>query len=245
VTTTAPVLSLNPETKTVLYGEPVTIALTKQNISYCTIQGGAYPTATNIGSADSIIVTPTVTTSYTFVCTGTNGGTTQKSSIITVNSTPTISATTTQPTIVSGNSATISITRQNTNSCTVSGGGYTNALLSNSTSTFVVSPTTTTTYSFSCTGVNGGTGTASLLINVITAPAISVTPYNPTITRGQVVNFSLNKTNVSTCTINGSDIGQANIWSYVPQTTTTYTFICTNPTLGTSVSTSSIVTVNN
>lgn len=243
VNTTAPQLTLNPETRTVVYGESVNIGITKQNISYCTIQGGVYTSAQNIGNATSILVSPSVTTTYTFVCTGNNNSTVTKNSVITVNSAPSITLASSTGTIVSGNSSTITLTRQNTNSCTVSGGGYTNATLSNSTSTLVVNPTTTTTYTFNCTGVVSGSTSGTITITVISAPGITVTPYNPTITRGQIVGFSLNKTNVSTCTINGTDIGALTFWNVQPQSSTTYTFTCVNPTVGATVSTSTIVTV--
>jgi hypothetical protein len=243
VNTTSPQLTLNPETTTVIYGESVNIGITKQNISFCTIQGGVYTSAQNIGNTSSILVTPTVTTTYTFVCTGNNNSTVTKNSVITVNTAPTISLASSTGTIVSGNSSTITLTRQNTNACTVTGGGYSNATLSNSTTTLVVNPTTTTTYTFNCTGVVSGSASRSITITVITAPGITVTPYNPTITRGQIVGFTLNKTNVSTCSINGTDIGALTFWNVQPQSSTTYTFTCVNPSVGATVSTSTIVTV--
>jgi hypothetical protein len=247
VTSTAPQLTISPENKTILYGESVNIAITKQNVNSCTIRGGVYTTATDFGSAPSILVTPTANTTYTFTCVGANNQTLTKSSIITVNSTPSMSVTANPATIVSGNSSTLSVTRQNVNTttanaCSVSGGGYSNTPISNSTTTLVVSPTANTTYTFSCPGVVSGTATANVTVTVVSAPSISVAPAAQTISSGQSVSFVLTKNNITSCSVNGTNIGSLNIWSVSPTTTTTYNFTC-NTTTGGTVSDSALITV--
>ena len=164
-----------------------------------------------------VIVSPTVTTTYTL--TGSNGGTCSGTTTIqiNVNATPTVVATSTPTNLCSGGSATLTAT------------GATSYIWNPGatiSSSVVVTPTVTTTYTV--TGVNGAcSNTVTLNLIVGTNPTVTATASSNTICAGTSV--TLTAGGASTYTWNpGTLTGTTAVVS--PTSTTTYTLSGDNGT---------------
>ncbi len=132
--------------------------------------GGSYawlPTSTIIGNANqaSVVINPTVTTTYTVTVTSPSGCISQDQITVTVNGLPTVTATATQNPICLGGTTTLS---------GAGAIGYTwipNVGLGNpNQASTSAQPTNTTTYQVVGVDANGCTGTASITVTVITPP---------------------------------------------------------------------------
>ena len=118
---------------------------------------GATSYAWNIGDNDSlIVVTPTITTTYSVVGTNGFGCTSTKTDSIKVNALPNITISGTTGTICIGEN--ITLTANGANTYTWSGNINTNSI--------VVSPSVSTTYSASGTSTDGCVGSNTLQLNV-------------------------------------------------------------------------------
>ncbi len=188
--------------------------------------GNSYVWSTGATTA-SITVSPTQTTTYSVTATGSNGCTANATITVTVNPAPTPSITGTN-TICSGNSTTL----------TASGGTSYVWSTGATTASITVSPTQTTTYTVTATGINGCTGNTTRTVTVNPLPTPSISGVN-TICAG----------NSTTLTASG---GSSYAWSngstsssitVSPTQTTTYTVTATNSN-GCSASVSQVVTVN-
>lgn len=122
----------------------------------------------NGATTSSIVVTPTITTTYTV--TGTNGSCIDSKSItITVNPLPSVLVLATTNTICSGQSTTLTC-----------GGGATTYTWSSGLQNLplAVSPSITTTYSVTGTDANGCQKTTTKIITVNTTPTVSILSSN-------------------------------------------------------------------
>ena len=118
---------------------------------------GATSYAWNIGDNDSlIVVTPTITTTYSVVGTNGFGCTSTKTDSVKVNALPNITISGTTGTICIGEN--ITLTANGANTYTWSGGINTNSI--------AVSPSVSTTYSASGTSTDGCVGSNTLQLNV-------------------------------------------------------------------------------
>ena len=118
---------------------------------------GATSYAWNIGDNDSLmVVTPTITTTYSVVGTNGFGCTSTKTDSIKVNALPNITISGTTGTICIGEN--ITLTANGANTYTWSGGINTNSI--------AVSPSVSTTYSASGTSTDGCVGSNTLQLNV-------------------------------------------------------------------------------
>jgi PKD repeat protein len=181
-------------------------------------------------SGSPVTVSPGTTTTYTV--TGTTAGCTGTATrIITVNPTPTVTATAGSPTICSGNSTTLT-----------GGGASTYSWLPGplSGSPVTVSPASTTTYTMTGTAANGCTSTQTVAVAVNPSPTVTATAGSPTICTGG--NTTLTGTGASTYSwlpgpLSGSPV------TVSPASTTTYTMTGTAANGCTSTQTV-MVTVN-
>ncbi len=224
----------NTATQTIVVTANPTVTASNQTIcsgSSATLQasgtpsGGTY-TWSNGGTGTSITVTPAATTTYTVTYT-VNGCSATQASIVTVNPLPVV--TTTNSTICSGGTATLSATANPPGGVFTWSTGATGSSIS-------VSPTTTTNYtvSYSVNGCSSGPVTSQ----VIVTPAPTVSVNNATICAGSS----------ATLTATPSTTGGTYLWStgstnqvitVSPATTTTYTVTYTSS--GCSPATSSAV----
>jgi len=133
------------------------------------------PTGLNVTLGDSVVATPSVSTTYTVTGVGTGGCKTKDSAAITVNITPTVTLAPPAPLICSGDSIKI-----------IAGGapGYTwlpnSGLQCNTCDSTKVSPPVTTTYSVVGTSLAGCKDTGTITVNVNATPTITITASNGT-----------------------------------------------------------------
>ena len=177
----------------------------------------------------SVTVTPASTTTYTV--TGTTGSCTGTATqLITVTPGPTVSVSATSTSFCEGNSTTL-----------IGAGATTyNWMPGNLTGVWVsVAPATTTTYTV--TGTTGGcTGTATQLITVIPAPAVTISATVPSFCEGN----STLLIGAGATTYSWMPGNLTGLWvSVSPVTTTTYTVTGTNA-LGCTGTSTQLITVN-
>ncbi|MBO0952616.1 SdrD B-like domain-containing protein [Fibrella forsythiae] len=184
------------------------------------------------GTSQSVIVSPTITTTYSVTVTNATNCSAVTSATITVN--PAVTATVASQTICNGTSATLT--------ANASGGtGYTYAWSTGaSTSAIAVSPGSTTPYTVTVTNSNGcsGTATATVTVNPAVTAVITASPGN-TICQGTTATLTASggsayrwSTGATTATITVS-----------PTSTTVYSVTVTNATNCSGVATAT-VTVN-
>ena len=154
---------------------------------------------------------------------------------------PTADLSASPSTIDEGQSATLSWSSTDANSCSASWTGSTATSGSQS-----VSPTVTTTYSITCTG-DGGSATDNVTVTVngapVPAPTASISASPSTIDQGQSTTLSWSSTDANSCSASwtGSSATSGS-QSVSPSVTTTYSITCDGD--GGSASDSVTVTVN-
>jgi len=231
----APTLTVTALPTTITSGQSSVVSWTSANTTSCWSTGGTQPTN------GSWLVYPATTTTYSLTCSG-PGGQVSGSATVTVNAqpaAPTLVYTANPATITNGQSSTLSWSTTNATSCTTNGGA--------TSGTTVVSPTTTTSYSLTCSG-SGGSVTQSVTVTVTQpqpAPTLALTATPTTITSGQSTVLSWSTTNTTNCTGSGGWSGTQGLngmWTASPTTNTTYTLTCSGP--GGSIVRSVTVTVN-
>jgi PKD repeat protein len=203
----APNVTATPSSSSICTGNSVT--LTGSGASTYNWQPG------NLNGS-SVTTTPASTTTYTVTGTGANGCTATSTVMVTVGSQPTVTATSSSPSICTGGSATL----------TGSGGTtYTWMPGSLSGSTVTVSPSSTTTYTV--TGSNGpgcsNTGTVTVTVNSL--PTVSASVSNSTVCEGTSVALTgSGATNYTWMpgSLNGASVNDT------PTSTTTYTLTGTD-----------------
>ena len=163
-TTPTPTLTFSTSPTTVNAGATSTLSWTSTNATSCSATNGWTGSK---GVSGTQAVNPTATTTYALDCNGA-GGTVHKEVIVGVRVTPppatsTLTFTASPASINQGQSSTLSWSTTNVTSCTASG-GWTGAKAT--TTTQVVSPTATTTYTLACSG-SGGNVSKSATVNVI------------------------------------------------------------------------------
>jgi hypothetical protein len=155
----APAAALSANPTLVNAGQSSTLSWSSTNATTCT--GGGFSAS---GTSGSAVVTPSATTTYSVTCSG-NGGSATATAKVTVTAppspAPTASLSANPASINAGQSSTLSWSSTNATSCT--GGGFSSGgAISGSA---VVTPSTTRTYSVSCTG-DGGSASASTTVTV-------------------------------------------------------------------------------
>ncbi|MCW3078235.1 MAG: conserved repeat domain protein [Bacteroidetes bacterium] len=166
-------------------------------------------------SGTSIVVSPTITTSYTV--NGVNGSCSNSAIItITVNALPVITANASPVIICAGSNVTLSSSGANT---------YTWSPIGISAATVNVLPNITTTYTVTGTNTNGCKNTANITVSVNPSPTITTVISSPTICAGNPATLTASGANTYTWnpgSVNGSVI------TVTPGITITYTVSGTN-----------------
>jgi lysophospholipase L1-like esterase len=159
--------------------------------------------------------------------------------------TPTVSLTANPTSITSGQSSTLTWSSTSATSCSATTpSGWTSSTATSGTQS--VSPTSTTTYTLSCTGAGGtAQATATVTVGSVSAPTATLAANPTTITSGSSSTLTWSSTNATSCSATApsgfSITGTSGTQSVSPTTTTTYTISCTGA--GGSVIASATVTV--
>lgn len=143
---------------------------------------------------------------------------------------PTVTFSASPTSITVGSSSTLTWSSDDATTCTASN-GWSGTKAVDGTQT--VSPSTTTTYTISCTGV-GGTANDSVMVTVTQPepedPTLDLTASDTSITEGESTTLSWTTTNATTCEKSGGWSGSATTsgtLSVSPNATTTYSMQCT------------------
>lgn len=228
----------NTTTKTVTVNPLPSITITPASGTICSGQsltllaegGNTYLWSNNSSTTSSQTVSPVSNTTYTVTGTSSAGCSSSTTSIINVNTAPTVSISPSTITLCAGTSTNLTAVTTN---CTFQWVGYgTNNIQS-------VSPTVTTTYTVIATNAQGCTASATQTVNVLSAPSVSITPSTSTICSGTTTTLTAS----GAITYNWTTLGTNATQSVSPTTTSTYTVTGTNSSGCTSTSTA-VVNVN-
>ena len=168
--TPAPTITFSASPTTVYAGQFTTLTWSSTDATSCTASGdwtGAKATSGTYSAPGPTTTTPTTLT-YTLSCTG-SGGTASRSVNVAVIPLPTFSFTGSPTSITEGGKATLTWATTNTTSCTALD-AWTG--IKTTSGTEDVYPTSSTTYTLSCTGP-GGTAWGGVTIMVTPAPSTS------------------------------------------------------------------------
>ncbi len=154
-----PTVSLSANPSTIQSGQSSTLSWNSQNATSCSSSWSG-----NNSTSGSQTVSPTGTTTYNITCTNSTGQSANASATVNVTQVqnPTVNLTANPSTIQSGQSSTLTWTSTNASSCIPSWRFWGSATSGSD----IVSPTSTTTYSVSCSGINGGSAYATATVNV-------------------------------------------------------------------------------
>jgi len=173
----APTVTIGTNVATINPGDSATLSWNSTNATSCSAVSPVGWTAST-GTSGSKTVTPPVDTTYTISCSGA-GGATQRSVVVQVNAnkdTPFVNISANPSTIQPGDSTTLFWTDgRNDNTCTASGGW--NGTQTNNTY-ISVAPTSTTTYTLSCTGKFGPAQSAVTVTVGTSAPKVLTADLN-------------------------------------------------------------------
>jgi trimeric autotransporter adhesin len=220
----APTLEFTTPNLSITRGSTARLTWTSTNATTCSASGGWSGTK---GTAGSVVVTPTETTTYVLACTGPAGSVSQ-SLTITVTLGPSVNLTVSPTTVASGGSATLSwSTGSGTLSCVASGGWSGTKAVSGSQ---VVNPTVTTTYSLECSNSTAST-LRSVTVTVTPPPVITFSASPTTVEPGGTSTLTWSSTGATSCSGSGGWSGSKAVAggsSAVTLTaTTTFVLSCT------------------
>lgn len=189
-TTLRPTMTLTASPTSIQRGSSSTLTWTSTNTTRC-VSSGNWTSSTATSGSQSIMATTTKV--YAISCSG-SGGSIAKQVTVTVTGTstpptpPTLTFTASPTTILQGATSTLSWISASTLSCTASNGWTGNKTLTGSQ---IVSPTATTTYELSCTGVGGSISKQATI--AVTVPP----PPNPELFNEGMVTVSLDDSWIS------------------------------------------------
>ena len=228
----APTVSISADPTSITSGQTSTLSWSSTNANSCSASGGW---SGSKGTSGNQSVGPTSNQTYTLTCTG-DGGSASDSVTVTVDSAPppdapTVNFSADPSSITSGQSSTLSWSTNNANSCSASGGWSGNKGTSGSQS---VSPSSSRTYSLTCTG-DGGSTTESVTVTVdgaVETPTVNLSASTTLITVGQTPTLTWSSNNANSCSASGGWSGnKATSGSQLvgPTQTRTYTLTCSGP----------------
>ena len=154
-------VDLNANPTIIDRGQTSILSWTSQNATYCVASGGWSGSKSTSGSES---VNPYNTTTYSITCYNENNSATDTATVTVRDTNPSVDLSVYPSTIYRGQTAVLSWTSNSVNSCYATNGW------SGSKSTYgneTVAPSSTTTYTITCTGVNGSTVSDSVILNVL------------------------------------------------------------------------------
>jgi hypothetical protein len=217
-----PTVTLSASPTMIDSGGSSTLTWSSTNATSCTASGGWAGTK---GTRATTSVSPRSTTTYTLSCTG-NGGSAQQSATVTVLAPPTVTLSAGPTSIASGGSSTLTWSSTSATSCSASG-GWTGTKATSG--TVKVAPTSTATYTLSCTG-NDGSAQESATVTVLAPPTVTLSAGPTSIASGGSSTLTWSSTNTTSCSASGGWTGTKATSGTVkvsPSSTATYTLSCT------------------
>jgi hypothetical protein len=207
-------ISANPTS--IASGASSTLTWTSTNAVSATLNGAT------VAVNGSQTVSPTSTTTYTFVAKNSSGTTATALATVTVGSSsgpPAAGLTANPTTIAAGASSTLTWTTTNAVSADLNG---TTVALNGSQA---VSPTASTTYRITAHSSTGATDWGQVLITVTAGgPTAGITANPTSIASGGSSTLTWTSTNAVSATLNGATVAVNGSQSVSPTATTTYTF---------------------
>jgi Lamin Tail Domain len=236
--TTVPTLTFVAVPNQVVPGATTTLTWSSTNAATCSASGGWLGAK---GVSGSQVVSLSATTTYTLLCSGA-GGTTTKSVVVGITSTPstpplvpTVDLVAASTTLTQGASTTLSWVTTHAESC-VAGGGWSGARAT--TGTQSITPSATTTYTLTCANAAGTATTSdSVSVGVVSGfvppptPTVDLAVESSSITQGSSTVLTWTSTNATSCIAGNGWSGAKGVTgseSITPTATTTYAITCTN-----------------
>jgi phospholipase C len=237
-----PTAAITASPATVAPGKTATLSWSTAYASTVTINNGIGVVA----FSGSMPVTPATTTDYTITATSVNGTATSAATVTVQSTPPTAKLTAAPPTIMVGNSATLTWSTTNADTVTIDNGIGTVAASGSTT----VSPMTTTTYTLTATG-SGGTVTATATVTVQElTPTAKISASPTTIKAGETSELTWTTSNATTVSIDQGIgiVSPSGTTTVSPTNTTQYTLTATGTggtaTAATTVTVQAIGTTN-
>jgi hypothetical protein len=204
VTAVPPTVTIQAAPATIDLTGSSTLTWSTTNANSCTASGGWNGSKATSGS---LLVSPSVTTTYILGCTGPGGGgTVSNSATVTVSPQPTVNFMASPMSIAYGASSILSWTSTNATSCSASDGW--SGTEPASSSGVPVSPTVTTSYALTCYGP-GGAYSQTIFVQVTVAPPPaninSFTASAATTGVGNQLTLNWSTTSAASCTVSASD----------------------------------------
>ena len=210
------------------YNTSATISWTSNNATSCQVTPGNW---TGLSGSQS---TGNLTTSQTYTITCSNSsGNANDSVVVNVQSQPlpTVSLVVNPSQIIQGDSAILSWTSSNANSCTASGGWSGTKAVSGTQS---VTPNSTTQYTITCSNSAGQAVdqvTVTVTIPQTQLPTVNIIANPDQVNQGYSSILSWSSTNANTCVASGAWSGSQSLSGthvVTPNATSTYTITCSN-----------------
>ena len=236
VTAPVPEITFNVDSKTIMFGDSTVLHWTSNNAESVRIDP--------VGPVElhgSRVISPEMTSTYTLTATGPGGSVSQTLTVLVTYPLPSVNFTSSQSSILAGESVSLSWITTNAESIAIDNGIGTVA----ESGTLDVSPTATTTYTITASGP-GGTAVSSLTI-VVTypEPTVQLTATPDTILAGESAVLGWTTTNADSITIDNGigPVDASGTLDVSPTATTTYT-ITASGIGGTAVSSVTIIVTN-
>ncbi len=241
--------SFTASNNAIISWSPVTLTWSVTNASSCsatnTTNSNQWSGSKSVGISQTGSVSPTSTTTYTLQCSGASGlFSDTKTVTVTVYQNPTISSFSANSTsIAAGSSTQLSWTTSNvTGWCTLNPG----SVAKSANDSHVVTPTSNTIYSLTCTGFNNATVTSSSVTITVNEPPSLIFESSTSVAYNESAALAWSITNATSCTASNFTLPNAYLTTNLSiildnlTATQTYTLSCTGP----GGSTSKSVTVN-
>jgi dienelactone hydrolase len=201
-----PALTLTASPSTIIAGASSTLSWTSTGAKSCTAWGSTWSGAK--GTAGSLKVTPTKTTSYLLTCNNAGGtGASETATVTVAAAAPTDTITASPASVVAGNTSTLTWSSTNATSCTASG-AWSGTKATSGTAKMV--PAKTGVYTLLCSAAGGIAATQSATIAVTTAaasPTVSLSATPTSVTAGGTSTVKWTSTNTTACTASGGWTG--------------------------------------
>jgi len=233
-------LAANPTV--VAAGSTTTLTWSSANATSCTASGGWSGVLAAGGTQTSDPLTES--TAYSLTCAGPGGVTAPLVTTVTVLlPAPTVTLAASPAVVAAGSSSSLTWSSSNATSCTASGAWSGSVGLNGTRSTGAVAAATT--YSLSCSGT-GGTALASVVVNVVPAATLTVSP--SVIAPGDTATLNWSSNNSTACTASDGWTGPLPISGTqstgAVSATTSYSLSCSGEG-GASSTASATLTVSN
>jgi murein DD-endopeptidase MepM/ murein hydrolase activator NlpD len=223
-TSNLPSVAVSVSPTSIVAGSSISISWQSTNATSCFASGAWSGQKSTSGSENS---SPGGTTTYTLTCSGPGGSTTDSKTVTVSGSSnpPLVLIDASANVVSSGTQVYLAWASANSTSCSASGGWSGTQGLSG---TFAVTPSSTTTYTLTCTGP-AGSGSDSVTISIGSSGAVSLEASPSTIFGGSASTLSWVTNGMSSCTASNGWSGSKALngsQSVSPSFSKNYTLTC-------------------